>query len=100
LPDCCDGKRNTRGNNCLQEQKVLLERRDGERNACDDAGADAAAASEERLRWLSTYQSLAAARMAAQQGALAPLMVAAKQSAAELRATEELQARGPCACLA
>ena len=69
----------------------MLERGDGERNARDALAAAAAAANEERLRWLATYQGLAARRMEAQQAQLAPLLVAAKQGAVELQAAEEVQ---------
>lgn len=75
----------------VQEQKLRLERLQTERDARDALDAEARGAAEQRLTWLFSYQSVAKARMEAQQAQLAPLMVAAKQSAAELHEAQALQ---------
>ena len=77
----------------LQEQRAALQRMQAERDARDVQTSETAAANEERLTWLSTYQKLAQMRMEAQQAQLAPLMIAAKQGRAELQEAEELQVR-------
>jgi hypothetical protein len=69
----------------------MLVRCGKERDERDVVVAEVHSANEERLRWLSTYQSLAQMRMLTQQEQLAPLMIAAKQSQAELVEAEELQ---------
>jgi hypothetical protein len=74
-----------------QEQKGRLERLEKERNDRDVQELEIRNAANQRLGWLSSYQSVSKVRMEAQQEQLAPLLVAAKQSKAELQEAEELQ---------
>jgi hypothetical protein len=74
-----------------QEQKGRLERMEKERNDRDVQELEIRNVANQRLGWLSSYQSVAKVRMEAQQEQLAPLLVAAKQSKAELQEAEELQ---------
>jgi hypothetical protein len=74
-----------------QEQKGRLERLEKERNNRDAVEHELRKVANQRLGWLSSYQSVAKVRMESQQEQLAPLLVAAKQSKAELQEAEELQ---------